>query len=79
MVGTNSAPGLHCADSNGSFHITSFLTEAYLCFLFGQFDFGYLVISVREPIFYCQPAEVDRDSQYMKQPFVCLFSLFKGL
>lgn len=58
-----SRPRLHCANSNSSFYITSFLREVYLCSLFGQFDFGYLVISVREPTFHCQPAEVDRDDR----------------
>lgn len=63
MLGKNfapvSCPGLHDADSNSSFDITSFVTEAYLCFVFGPFGFGYLVISVRELTFHCQPTEVD--------------------
>ena len=55
-------PGLHYADSNRSFSITFFLTESCFCFLFGQFDFGYLVIAVRELSSRCQPAEVVCDA-----------------
>jgi hypothetical protein len=66
MLGKNAAPepcpGLHYADSNSSFYTISFLTEVFSCFLFGQFDFGDLVISVRELAFHCHPAEIDRDA-----------------
>lgn len=65
MMGKNSAPKsslrLGYADSNSSFCITSFLTDVHFCFLVAQFGFGYLVISVRELTFHCQPAEVGRD------------------